>query len=277
MCSGFLHQMEESECYPAIKALNINMESVTCIIVSSYLRHRRWTKVVFPPPSVCEQDISKSCGWVKTKLGGQVGSVARTSRFDFGEDLDLGHRWDTKCNLFSLAEVRAPPSAVPVEIMLQDVNLFLSLQISRYWCGIVMQPFGEWDFMRGTGQTMAMKATNDSQTLNQLHAKWRVLCIFLRQPTGPIIPTFVWGRPGNVFVSSLSRAGWPWFGDEFRNCLGVPVITCRLCERFINRGINVQVYQKDSRRETQLNIHRRDGTLGDATHRLRSTNLTVYS
>ena len=37
---------------------------------------------------VCEQDISKSCGWIRTKLGGQVEFVTRTSRFDFGEDPD---------------------------------------------------------------------------------------------------------------------------------------------------------------------------------------------
>ena len=36
--------------------------------------------------SVCVQDISKSCGRIQMKLGGQVGCVARTNGFDFGED-----------------------------------------------------------------------------------------------------------------------------------------------------------------------------------------------
>jgi len=96
--------MQESECYPAIKALNINMESVTCIIVSYYLRHRRWTKVVFPPPSVClsvclsvcEQDISKGYRRIWTKLGGQVRCVTKMHRLDFGEDLNLDQ--DTTIN-----------------------------------------------------------------------------------------------------------------------------------------------------------------------------------
>ena len=49
-----------------------------------------------------------------TKLGGRVASVTRTSRFDFesGPDPDLTCQWDTERKLFSLAEVRAPPSAV---------------------------------------------------------------------------------------------------------------------------------------------------------------------
>ena len=36
--------------------------------------------------SVCVQDISKSCGWIWMKLGGEVGGVTRTNLFDFGED-----------------------------------------------------------------------------------------------------------------------------------------------------------------------------------------------
>ena len=44
--------------------------------------------------SVCEQDISKSCGRIWTKLCGQVVCVGRTNRFDSGEDpnpdLDTG-------------------------------------------------------------------------------------------------------------------------------------------------------------------------------------------
>ena len=39
-------------------------------------------------PHVCEQDISKSCGWISTKLGGQVGCVTRTNLIYVGEDPD---------------------------------------------------------------------------------------------------------------------------------------------------------------------------------------------
>ena len=35
--------------------------------------------------SVCEQDISKSYGLIRTKLGGQVESVTRMNCLDFGE------------------------------------------------------------------------------------------------------------------------------------------------------------------------------------------------
>ena len=38
---------------------------------------------------VSEQDISKDCGRIQTKFGGQVGYVTRTSILDFGEELDL--------------------------------------------------------------------------------------------------------------------------------------------------------------------------------------------
>ena len=38
--------------------------------------------------SVCEHDISKSCGRIRTKLGGQVVCVTRKNLFDFGEDPD---------------------------------------------------------------------------------------------------------------------------------------------------------------------------------------------
>ena len=43
---------------------------------------------------ICVQGISKSCGWIWTKHGGQVGCAARTNLFDLGEDsnpdLDTG-------------------------------------------------------------------------------------------------------------------------------------------------------------------------------------------
>ena len=39
-------------------------------------------------PWVCDQDISKSYGWIWLKLGGQVGCVTRTTWFDFDEDLN---------------------------------------------------------------------------------------------------------------------------------------------------------------------------------------------
>ena len=35
---------------------------------------------------VCEQDISKSCRRIRTKLGGRVGYVTRNNLFDFGGD-----------------------------------------------------------------------------------------------------------------------------------------------------------------------------------------------
>ena len=44
---------------------------------------------------VCEYDISKSYQWIWRKLGGQVGCVARTNRFDFGEDPNPNPDLDT--------------------------------------------------------------------------------------------------------------------------------------------------------------------------------------
>ena len=51
----------------------------------SYLHHRRWTEVTFSLLS--DKDISKSWGWIRTKLGGHD-CVTRNNRLDIGEDLD---------------------------------------------------------------------------------------------------------------------------------------------------------------------------------------------
>ena len=58
-------------------------------------RHGVWMEVMFSLLSVClclfvcVQDISKSCGWIRTKSGGEVGCVTRTKWLDFGEDPNL--------------------------------------------------------------------------------------------------------------------------------------------------------------------------------------------
>ena len=56
------------------------------------------------------------------KLGGWVGWVTRTSQLDFslGLDPDPAYQWDTERNMFSLAEVRALPSAILVSYCSYD-------------------------------------------------------------------------------------------------------------------------------------------------------------
>ena len=59
----------------------------------SYLHHQRWAEVVFHPCLfvclfTCEQDTSKRCGHIRTKLDGQIGCVTRKNLFNFGEDLN---------------------------------------------------------------------------------------------------------------------------------------------------------------------------------------------
>ena len=41
---------------------------------------------------VSERDISKGCGWIWMKFGGEVGCVTMTKLLDFGEVLDLDIR-----------------------------------------------------------------------------------------------------------------------------------------------------------------------------------------
>ena len=58
-------------------------------------------------PKTIFRTLSQHCGCIMTKLGGWVCSVTRTSQFNFGSgpDADAACHWDTKCKLFSLADV----------------------------------------------------------------------------------------------------------------------------------------------------------------------------
>ena len=50
-------------------------------------------EVLFSLMCLCKEDISKSYGWIQPKLGGGVGWVTRTRKFDFGSgpDADLAY------------------------------------------------------------------------------------------------------------------------------------------------------------------------------------------
>ena len=81
---------------------------------------RDWAK------NYISHDISNSyCGSIMTTIGGWVGEVTRTIRFDF--DPDLADHWDTKCELVNLVEGCAPTCAVVVfNISIQPTLLSLA-------------------------------------------------------------------------------------------------------------------------------------------------------
>uniref|UniRef100_A0A8C4Q1P5 ATPase AAA-type core domain-containing protein n=1 Tax=Eptatretus burgeri TaxID=7764 RepID=A0A8C4Q1P5_EPTBU len=93
----------------------------TAFCTSTTKGGRRW----FSPLSLSMSRISQKVdGLILAKLGGQVGCVTRTNRFDFGSGLDPDppYQWDTKCKLFSLVEVWCP--TVSTDILLQLSYLF---------------------------------------------------------------------------------------------------------------------------------------------------------
>jgi len=97
----------------AMDVLSISLQESTLSVICLEVTRSFFTAALVHPEShnivtFCELTMLKSCG--------RVVSVTRTRWLHFGSgpDPDTAHRWDTKRNRLYLAEVCAPPSAVPV-------------------------------------------------------------------------------------------------------------------------------------------------------------------
>ena len=66
------------------------------LLVITYVTEGGWRLCFHPPVClsvyVCDQVSPKCCAWIRTKFGGELGYVARTTWLYFGEDLDPGPR-----------------------------------------------------------------------------------------------------------------------------------------------------------------------------------------